>query len=99
VEQVAFQLAAIQDLQRCPEIVGHWVQPVKPDKDKLARAMVWASRAKQGFVHLVAGPWNHDWLNEVCDFPQVAHDDMTDSTSIGVQLLARTGSPQIFVIG
>jgi len=98
VEQAGMQLAAIQQLQVTPELTGYWIQGAVPDRDKLARAMPWAARAEQGLVHLVNGPWVHDFLNEVCDFPQGAHDDQVDAVSGAVQILAGLQEQETIVV-
>lgn len=98
VEKVAFQLAAIQELQREDALVGHYIQEVRPDKDKLARAMPWAARARDGRVHLVNGAWIPDFLNEVCDFPQGSFADQVDAVSGAIQLLEQTGGPWAVLI-
>lgn len=95
VEAAAFQLAAVQDLQRDPALVGYTIRPVTPDKDKQARAMPWASRAEAGLVELVRGPWLTGFLNELSDFPQGEHDDQVDAVSGAVQLLAHAGSRRL----
>ena len=88
VETVAFQLAAVQDLRSNDALLAHTISEARPDKDKLARAMPWASRAQAGQVHLVAGPWVRDFVNEACDFPQGSHDDQVDAVSGAVSMLA-----------
>ena len=88
VENVGFQLAAIQELRRDDSLLGHTIREARPDRDKLARAMPWAARAEAGRVHLVEGPWNNDFLNEVCDFPQGSHEDQVDAVSGAVAMLA-----------
>ena len=53
---------------------------------------------RQGLVHLVNGSWIPDWLNEVCDFPAGSFDDVIDSVSGAVQMLAKTGGPYAVLI-
>ena len=89
VEQVAFQLAGVQELAREPALTHHVIRAVRPDKDKLARAMPWASRAALGQFVLVRGPWIVPWLAEVVDFPNGAHDDGVDAVSGANALLGR----------
>jgi len=98
VEKVAFQLAAIQELRREPALVGHYIREVVPDKDKLARAMPWASRAEAGQVYLVNGAWVPTFLNEVCDFPQGSFDDQIDSISGACQMIGAMHSGPILVL-
>lgn len=89
VEQVAFQLAGIQELLRDPALLGQVIRPVVPDKDKYARALPWASRAEAGTVAVVRGPWLLAWYAELSDFPQGQHDDQVDAVSGAVGLLGR----------
>lgn len=89
VEKVAFQLAAWQDLMREPGLLGHAVEPVPVDRDKVLRAQPWAARAEAGKVYLVRGSWNADFLSEVEAFPHGQHDDQVDAVSGAVQMLAQ----------
>ncbi len=95
LEEVAFQLAAVQELRREPSLVAHHVRGIRPDRDKLARAMPWISRAEQGLVHLVKGAWARNFLDEACAFPESEHDDQVDAVSGAVEMLARRAAPKI----
>lgn len=95
VEKNAFQLAAVQDLKREQALLSHVIRGISADRDKLARAMPWASRAKSGLVHLVRGEWNKAFLDELVDFPQGSHDDQVDAVSGAVQMLTHEAEPKI----
>lgn len=95
IEKTAFQLAAVQDLRREEALLGHIIRGIAPDKDKLARAMPWASRAQQGLVNLVDGSYVKAFLDEVCDFPQGSHDDQVDAVSGAVEMLTKKVDPRI----
>lgn len=94
VEDAVHGLAAIQDLQRDPTLAHIPILRVRPDKDKLSRALPWAVRAQQGFesgsggVALVRGPWINSFLDEVCNFDGSGqgHDDQVDTVSGSVRL-------------
>ena len=90
VEKVAFQLAAVQDLRRDPALVNTALVEVTPDRDKLARAYAWSSRAEAGKVVLVDGPWVPGFINECVAFSGdgATHDDQVDAVSGAVQALA-----------
>ena len=81
VERVAFQLAAVQELMREPALAATAIREIQPDKDKIARCLPWLARAEQGKVALVRGAWNAAFLDEVCAFPETAHDDQVDAVS------------------
>lgn len=97
VERVAFQLAAVQELLRDPALAATAVHEITPDKDKIARCLPWLARAEQGKVALVRGAWNTAFMDEVCAFPEVAHDDQVDAVSGAVGMLA-WGGPSIIEI-
>jgi len=91
VEKVAFQLAAIQELRRVPELAATPLVEVTPDRDKLSRAYTWSHRAEAGHVALVDGPWVPGFIAECVAFSGdgTTHDDQVDAVSGGVQLVAR----------
>lgn len=90
VEQVAFQLAALQDLATYEEMIGVALRGVPVDGDKIARAQPWAARAERGQVVLVEGAWVQPFLDEICEFPAAKHDDWVDA---GSGVTAMLGSP------
>lgn len=96
VENVAFQLAATQELQRLPELVGVSIQPIAVDKDKVSRFLPVAARAEAGKVYFVEGDWNGWLFDELEAFPYGKHDDGVDTLSGIVQMLATTYSGQLF---
>ena len=51
-----------------------------PGSNKIERAKPWCALAEQGYVHLVRGPWNQDFLNEAVAFP-FGKKDQVDSVS------------------
>jgi hypothetical protein len=60
------------------EIAG--VIEVKPDGGKVARAASVQAIVESGAVVLPASAsWVEAWLDEVCAFPAVKHDDQTDA--------------------
>lgn len=96
VEKVAFQLAATQELQRLPELVGVSIQPVPVDGDKVSRFLPVAARAEAGKVYFVEGDWNGWLFEELEAFPYGRHDDGADTLSGIVHMLATTYSGQLF---
>lgn len=69
---------------------GFSFRAVAVHKDKVTRAMPMLSQAEAGNVKLVRGPWIAAWLDEMCAFPQAAHDDQVDSASGAFAALTTT---------
>ena len=98
MEKVAFQAAAIQELQREERLLNHCIEESVPDRDKLTRALPVASRARSGKVFLVRGPWNAPLLDVLASFTGAAKDvaDYVDAMSQGYHWLAENaGSMEI----
>jgi predicted phage terminase large subunit-like protein len=89
VESVAFQLAAVQDLRRIPELIGVTILEVPIDRDKVSRALPVAARAEAGQLYMVQGDWNEALIQEFLQFPYATHDDQVDTVSGGVAMLAK----------
>ena len=87
VENVAFQLAAIQELYRDNRLAAHAIQSVSADRDKLSHALPVASRAKAGQLYLFNKPWNREFIDELCMFTGDGkdHDDQVDGLSIALR--------------
>ena len=49
-----------------------------PTDDKEVRFRVVSPRCECGRVILVEGSWNEDFLDEVCGFPAMPHDEFVD---------------------
>jgi predicted phage terminase large subunit-like protein len=66
--------------------------PVRADKvsgSKLVRAQPFQAKAEAKLVHLVAGKWNKDWLEELTSFPNGKYKDQVDSVSGAYNRLPR----------
>lgn len=87
IEEALHGLAALQELRRDPTLVNVTLRGVKVDRDKVSRALPWAARAEAGKVALVRGTWIGAFIDEVCQFPQGAHDDQVDTVSGGAALV------------
>ena len=57
--------------------------------DKVNRADPFAAQCEHGFVRLVEGPWNEAFVNELCAFPNGAHDDQVDAAAAAFRDLTR----------
>lgn len=79
VENVAYQLALIQQLRR----QGLPVREYKPIKDKVSRASSASVFYEGGKVyHPKSAHWLAEWEEELLLFPNAAHDDRVDVTSM-----------------
>jgi Resolvase, N terminal domain len=47
------------------------------------------AQCEHGFVKLVAGDWNQTFVDELCAFPNGAHDDQVDAASSAFRALMR----------
>ncbi|MFG0261017.1 MAG: phage terminase large subunit [Novipirellula sp. JB048] len=52
-----------------------------PGEAKVVRAMPFAGQAEAGNVHLVRGPWNQDFIDEMVAFPESSQSDQVDACS------------------
>ena len=91
IEDVGTQKGMLQILLAEPSLAGVTFLPVPVLADKVARVNPWLARAEQGKIALVRGEWNASFLDEVCAFPEVNHDDQVDAVSGAVQMLSRVG--------
>jgi predicted phage terminase large subunit-like protein len=63
------------------------IEPEVGDKEKRADPL--AAQAEHGFVRLLEGHWNQAFINELCGFPNAAHDDQVDAASAAFRALVR----------
>nr|WP_243863906.1 phage terminase large subunit [Brooklawnia cerclae] len=66
-------------------IVG--IVPINPTAGKVQRAEAWAPLAESGHVWLPSdeiAPWVGDYIEELAGFPNAAHDDQVDQTSMAL---------------
>ncbi len=76
----------IESLAVDPDLFAYQVKLFKspyPKSDKVVMATPWLSRASLGFVYLLMGKWNTNFLDEVEMFPRGSHDDQVDMVSVG----------------
>jgi len=85
IEQVAYQLALIQQLLK----LGIPAQGYKPVKDKVSRASTAAVFYEAGKIyHPLSALWLREWEDELLVFPMGAHDDQVDALSIACDSLS-----------
>ncbi|PZR80339.1 MAG: hypothetical protein DLM65_08500 [Candidatus Aeolococcus gillhamiae] len=81
IESVAFQLSIVQEARRA----GLPVRELKPDRDKVSRALTAAARMEGAGVFFRAGaPYLGDLEAELLRFPAGRHDDMVDVLSYAI---------------
>jgi predicted phage terminase large subunit-like protein len=86
VEDKASGQSLIQELKRMTSIP---VLPIKPDKDKIARANAVTPLVESGRVYLPEGlPWVIDYVDQMSIFPAGAHDEDVDVTSQALTYMA-----------
>jgi Terminase RNaseH-like domain len=68
---------------------GYQVASEREKGNKENRADPFASQCEQGYVKLVEGAWNHAFVEELCAFPNGAHDDQVDAASAAFRALLR----------
>jgi len=68
---------------------GHRVSSEREQGSKENRADPFVAQCEHGFVKLVEAPWNRDFVDELCAFPNGAHDDQVDAASAAFRALVR----------
>ena len=76
IEEAMYGTAVIQQLAR----QGLPVRAVRPDRDKVARALLAAAKMEAGHLWLpTEAPWLNDLEHELWAFPTGEHDDQVDA--------------------
>lgn len=90
VERIGFQLTLIQAAARA----GVPVREVRPDGDKVSRALPATAMLERGHMLFPSGaPWLATLESELLEFPHGAHDDQTDALSYAAALAPGVGAP------
>jgi len=63
------------------------LERIKLDGDKVVRATPLEPIFENGDVHILYGPWNTAWFDELSNFPYSVHDDQVDNLSAGYRML------------
>ncbi|MBN1609267.1 MAG: phage terminase large subunit, partial [Polyangiaceae bacterium] len=64
------------------------IRRLRPDKDKLSRALVALARYDEHRVfHPRRADWLAEWEDELIAFPNAAHDDQVDTVAYAARLL------------
>lgn len=97
VEVAGQQGGFVDELYRDPELQNISIEGIRPDKDKLTRALPWIARAQAGKVYLVGGNWINEFLNECQSFTGHGdkYDDQIDTVSGVYQMCSDHVRPEI----
>lgn len=76
IEPKANGLSVIDQLQECTNL--NVVATHSPKDSKETRLNAASPFVESGRVYLVAGDWNGAFINEVCGFPAMPHDEFVD---------------------
>ena len=71
------------------QLRGYSVSSEREEGNKERRADPFAAQCEHGFVKLVAGDWHQAFVDELCAFPNGAHDDQVDVASAAFRALLR----------
>ena len=63
------------------------IEPEQTSKE--ARTDSFVAQCEYGMVILVEGAWNQLFIDELCAFPNAAHDDQVDAASAAFRALER----------
>ena len=77
VEPKASGLSLIQQLTK--ETNLNITASENPVNDKVTRAAAITAKCEAGRVKLIRGAWNEAFLNELCGFPRMKHDEAVDT--------------------
>ena len=92
IEEVAFMSRAITELNQDPRLHGFAIFGYAVDRDKVTRALPFAARLSAGNVSILNTYWTGDYLDEMCSFPNGAHDDQVDSSSGAWAMIGSSGA-------
>lgn len=74
------------------ELAGFDARGIRPQGDKVTRAMPLAAQSEIQNVKVVTAGWNEQWLTELHHFPDADHDDCVDSASGAFMYVTRFGA-------
>ena len=82
VEPKASGKSLVQTLKRTTKLKIKEGKP--PSKDKVARAKDSSPTAEAGRIKFIEGPWNKEAIDQICTFPNAAHDEHMDCLTMMV---------------
>ena len=71
------------------ELQGYMVSTEREIGDKADRADPFAAQCQHGYVKLLEASWNDAFVDELCAFPNAAHDDQVDAVCGAFRTLVR----------
>lgn len=75
---------------------GYTFRGERSTGDKVTRAKPFSAACENGLVYVVRAPWNHEYLNDLINFPNPKyHDDCVDVSSAAHEYLTRKGLKKI----
>lgn len=88
IEVAGQQDGYYQDFRDDDQLQKRSIVAVNPKQggDKIARAQLWATRAEDGLIYMVRGPWNENFESQCVNFP-AEPNDMVDGVSGCWQML------------
>lgn len=101
VEQAGFQLSTVQDMRRgdrhaVPPRPPLPIKSLRPQGDKVSRALTLAARMGGGHVYIPKdGVWVPALEAEMAEFPRGAHDDQVDMLAYGALEHAQFGDDAV----
>lgn len=75
------QAGKVQAQDMVAMLAGYKASAEPETGDKVTRAEPFSSQCEAGNVYLVRGPWNDEYLDELCMFPGGSFKDQVDATS------------------
>jgi predicted phage terminase large subunit-like protein len=81
IEEAGYMSRAVQDLNADHRLRQYAIYGYPVDKDKVTRALPVAAKFAAAQISPVQAFWNRDYIEELCSFPNGAHDDQVDATS------------------
>lgn len=83
IEPKANGLSVIDQLKELTKL--NVVKTPSPTEDKETRLNAASPSVEAGRVILVAGPWNEEFITEICGFPNKVHDEYVDLLCYAIQ--------------
>lgn len=93
IEEQGYMSRAVQDLVNDPRLQNYAIFGYPAHKDKLTRGLPFAAKVGAGVVDILDAAWTWHFIDEICAFPNGAHDDWWDAASGAETMLDTTGLP------